>query len=44
MDKIKKLIDHSVKIGSDITLVQGSGGNTSYKNEKYLWVRAQEPN
>lgn len=35
-----KLVDHSQKIGNDLTLVQGAGGNTSFKNEEFLWVKA----
>ena len=31
-----KLVDHSQKIGNDLTLVQGAGGNTSFKNEEFL--------
>jgi rhamnose utilization protein RhaD (predicted bifunctional aldolase and dehydrogenase) len=34
------LIAHSFKIGLDTNLVQGAGGNTSYKDENFLWVKA----
>jgi len=34
------LISHSFKIGLDSSLVQGAGGNTSYKDENFLWVKA----
>jgi rhamnose utilization protein RhaD (predicted bifunctional aldolase and dehydrogenase) len=30
----------SKKIGQNITLVQGAGGNTSFKNDGVLWVKA----
>ena len=38
--EIEDLISHSFKIGLDPTLVQGAGGNTSFKDENYLWVKA----
>ena len=34
------MISHSIKIGLDANLVQGAGGNTSYKDENFLWVKA----
>jgi ribulose-5-phosphate 4-epimerase/fuculose-1-phosphate aldolase len=33
------LVLHSYRIGIDPSLVQGAGGNTSYKDENYLWVK-----
>jgi rhamnose utilization protein RhaD (predicted bifunctional aldolase and dehydrogenase) len=36
----EELISHSFKIGLDANLVQGAGGNTSYKDENFLWVKA----
>ncbi len=30
----------SYLVGSNSDLIQGSGGNTSFKNNKYLWVKA----
>lgn len=33
-------LKHSGRIGKDINLTQLSGGNTSYKNEECLWVKA----
>jgi rhamnose utilization protein RhaD (predicted bifunctional aldolase and dehydrogenase) len=38
--EIQDLISHSFKIGLDPTLVQGAGGNTSFKDDNYLWVKA----
>ncbi len=37
---LEDLIMHSFKIGMDNSLVQGAGGNTSFKDENYLWVKA----
>lgn len=38
---MKKFLDaHAYKIGADITLVQGPGGNVSYKDDGVLWIKA----
>ncbi len=37
LEKISKL---SEKIGKDLTLIQGGGGNTSIKQEGQMWVKA----
>ena len=34
------LLDLSARIGSDASLVQGPGGNTSLKREDVLWIKA----
>jgi rhamnose utilization protein RhaD (predicted bifunctional aldolase and dehydrogenase) len=39
LDKLRELREHSIKIGSDPDLVQASGGNTSWKSNKTLWVK-----
>lgn len=36
----KELDSFSTRIGNNILLVQGPGGNTSYKDEKTMWVKA----
>ena len=36
---LSELIAHSVKVGSNPDLVQASGGNTSWKDGKKLWVK-----
>ena len=38
--EIKKFLYASQKIGNDINLVQGSGGNTSYKDGNILNIKA----
>jgi len=38
--KIEDLTSHTVKIGADADLVQGSGGNTSYKFGSVIWIKA----
>lgn len=38
-DRIAELKAHSVRLGSNPDLVQASGGNTSWKSEKMLWVK-----
>jgi rhamnose utilization protein RhaD (predicted bifunctional aldolase and dehydrogenase) len=38
-DRIAELKVHSVRIGSDPNLVQASGGNTSWKSDKTIWVK-----
>ena len=38
-DGIRELREHSYKIGSDPDLAQASGGNTSWKNGKVIWVK-----
>jgi rhamnose utilization protein RhaD (predicted bifunctional aldolase and dehydrogenase) len=35
----RELIEHSVKVGSDLDLVQASGGNTSCKSAGTVWVK-----
>jgi len=37
---LSRLKDLSVHIGSDINLIQATGGNISFKNSKILWVKA----
>ncbi len=37
---VKNLVSHSAKIGSNLDLVQGAGGNTSYKRGSVIWVKA----
>lgn len=34
-----ELIEHSVRVGSDLDLVQASGGNTSWKSAGIIWVK-----
>ena len=36
---LKSLIDVSHKYGKDSNYVIAGGGNTSYKNEEYLWIK-----
>ncbi len=38
--KIEDLAFHTAKIGEDADLVQGSGGNTSYKFGSVIWIKA----
>lgn len=38
-NRIAELKAHSVKIGSNFDLVQASGGNTSWKSDKTVWVK-----
>ena len=38
-DRIDELKAHSVWVGSNPNLVQASGGNTSWKSSKILWVK-----
>ena len=38
--KIEQLIEISRKYGADKRFVIAGGGNTSYKNDKYIWVKA----
>ena len=40
MKEIQQLIEISQFFGSDNRYVIAGGGNTSYKNDKYLWVKA----
>ncbi|MDL2306243.1 SDR family NAD(P)-dependent oxidoreductase [Bacteroides sp. OttesenSCG-928-D19] len=40
MKEIKQLIDLSRKYGSDNRYVIAGGGNTSYKDDKKMWVKA----
>ena len=35
----RELIEHSIKVGSDLNLVQASGGNTSWKSADTIWVK-----
>ena len=37
---IKQLVEVSRKYGSDSRYVIAGGGNTSYKNDKKIWVKA----
>ena len=37
---LKELIAVSRQYGKDKTFVIAGGGNTSYKNEKYIWIKA----
>jgi rhamnose utilization protein RhaD (predicted bifunctional aldolase and dehydrogenase) len=39
-DRLTELKRHSVHIGSNPNLVQSSGGNTSWKNGKEIWVKS----
>ena len=38
-DRIAELKAHSVRVGSNPDLVQASGGNTSWKSDKTVWVK-----
>jgi rhamnose utilization protein RhaD (predicted bifunctional aldolase and dehydrogenase) len=38
--ELQALRDVSARVGRDITLVQGAGGNTSLKQDVVLWVKA----
>jgi rhamnose utilization protein RhaD (predicted bifunctional aldolase and dehydrogenase) len=38
-DRITELKAHSVRVGSNPDLVQASGGNTSWKSDKMVWVK-----
>lgn len=38
-DRIAELKAHSVRVGSNPDLVQSSGGNTSWKSDKTIWVK-----
>lgn len=38
-DRIAELKAHSVRVGSNPDLVQASGGNTSWKSNKTVWVK-----
>ena len=40
MSEIDKLVEVSRKYGRDDRYVIAGGGNTSYKNEERLWVKA----
>ena len=40
MKEIENLVALSQKYGSDPRFVIAGGGNTSYKNEEKLWVKA----
>ena len=37
---LEELKEVSEKIGNNIDLIQGAGGNTSFKDKKVLWVKA----
>jgi rhamnose utilization protein RhaD (predicted bifunctional aldolase and dehydrogenase) len=39
IDRLAELKDHSVRLGSCLDLVQASGGNTSWKSAKTVWVK-----
>ena len=39
-EKLEQLIEISRKFGSDKRYVVAGGGNTSYKNKAYIWVKA----
>jgi rhamnose utilization protein RhaD (predicted bifunctional aldolase and dehydrogenase) len=38
--EISNLRNHAVHVSSDLDLIQGSGGNVSYKNGAQIWVKA----
>ena len=38
-DRLAELRAHSVRVGSNPDLVQASGGNTSWKSDKTVWVK-----
>lgn len=38
-NRVAELRAHSVKVGLDLDLVQASGGNTSWKSDKTVWVK-----
>ena len=38
-DRLAELKMHSVRVGSNPDLVQASGGNTSWKSDKTVWVK-----
>jgi rhamnose utilization protein RhaD (predicted bifunctional aldolase and dehydrogenase) len=39
LDKLRELTKHSIKMGLNPDLVQASGGNTSWKSNKTVWVK-----
>ena len=39
LDRLRELKEHSTKIGSNPDLVQASGGNTSWKDSRTVWVK-----
>ncbi len=39
MDRIRELKNHSYRIGSNPDLVQASGGNASWKENKVIWIK-----
>jgi len=40
MNELTEITRLSKKIGSDLFLVQGAGGNTSYKQDTKMWIKA----
>jgi ribulose-5-phosphate 4-epimerase/fuculose-1-phosphate aldolase len=38
--ELRSLVRHSVRLGSDLRLVQGAGGNLSVKADGVLWIKA----
>lgn len=40
MLRIEDLLNHSAKIGTDKSLVQGAGGNTSLKIKESIWIKS----
>ena len=40
MEALKRLVELSCSVGSDEDLVLAGGGNTSYKDEEKMWVKA----
>jgi len=41
--ELRQVLQFCSRIGSDSTLVQGAGGNISWKDGNILWIKASEP-
>jgi rhamnose utilization protein RhaD (predicted bifunctional aldolase and dehydrogenase) len=39
MSEIKKFLKLSKSVGEDFNLIQGPGGNTSYKNRDLIYIK-----
>jgi len=38
--ELEQLLALSLKLGNDLSQIQAAGGNTSYKDDKFVWVKA----
>lgn len=38
--ELEQLLALSLKLGNDLSQIQAAGGNTSFKDDKYVWVKA----